>query len=91
MLEEILSKDSNSFTSSHHPIIVVPSNVTPGNLCLQNAEQFLAKGEYHDGEKFLTATRMNDNFINKVTFTKNIKGKDVTFDVYDSVNQFDKS
>jgi hypothetical protein len=42
LLEDILSKDSNSFGPSHNPIIIVPSNVMPGNLCLQNSEQFLS-------------------------------------------------
>lgn len=49
------------------------------------------KGEYHDGEKFLATARINDSIVNKVSFTKNIKGWEITFDVYDSVNGFDKN
>ena len=34
---------------------------------------------------------MNESFLNKVSFTKDVKGREVTFDVYDSVTSFDKT
>eukprot|EP00349_Pseudokeronopsis_sp_Brazil_P001704 CAMPEP_0202965692 /NCGR_PEP_ID=MMETSP1396-20130829/9650_1 /ASSEMBLY_ACC=CAM_ASM_000872 /TAXON_ID= /ORGANISM="Pseudokeronopsis sp., Strain Brazil" /LENGTH=146 /DNA_ID=CAMNT_0049688563 /DNA_START=424 /DNA_END=864 /DNA_ORIENTATION=- len=45
LLEEIL-KSTESFSEQGKPIIVIPAQMAPGNLSLQNAKQFLENGQY---------------------------------------------
>ena len=59
----------------------MPSYHTPGNLSVGNAQSFLENGIYLD---------KSQDFQN-VTVTKNICGREITFDVYDSVTGFTES
>lgn len=65
-----------------HPIIIVPTSLHPGSLCLGNAQQFLEKGSYLEDAK---------ERPQPVSLKRKINGREITFDVYDSVIGFSDS
>lgn len=82
LLDEIIKPHCNDFNEGQRPrpIIIVPAMHIPGNLSIGNAKQFLEGGVYADKES-----------LNGQTYTsvqKTVNGRDVTFDVYDSVTGF---
>lgn len=65
-----------------HPIIIVPTTLTPGSLCLGNAYKFLEKGMYEE---------CGVEVPQPVQVKHKINGREVTFDVYDSTTGFSES
>lgn len=61
------------------PIIIVPPSLQPGSLCLGNIAQFLEKGVYTDDKT---------DRLQPVQVKKKLCGREVVFDVYDSVAGF---
>lgn len=83
-LDEILKLPNKSQDIPPHPIILVPSNLIPGNLCLYNALQFLEKGTYLE--------EIQDHKITQpVELTRKIRDKYVTFEIYDQTLTFNKN
>lgn len=68
------------------PIIVVPAMHTSGNISLSNVKQFLEGGAYEDSDQ-------NHHTTDKtlVTITRMIGGREVLFDIYDSVTNFSET
>lgn len=68
------------------PIIVVPAMHTSGNMSLSNVKQFLEGGAYEDSDQ-------NHHTTDKtlVTITRMIGGREVLFDIYDSVTNFSET
>ena len=64
-------------------IILVPSSFIPGNICKQNAVKFIHEAEYKVVEKDAKTDI-------KTTFVKSINGKDINFEVHDSVRGLSK-
>eukprot|EP00357_Protocruzia_adherens_P012608 CAMPEP_0114982990 /NCGR_PEP_ID=MMETSP0216-20121206/6442_1 /TAXON_ID=223996 /ORGANISM="Protocruzia adherens, Strain Boccale" /LENGTH=474 /DNA_ID=CAMNT_0002344905 /DNA_START=25 /DNA_END=1449 /DNA_ORIENTATION=- len=87
LLDDILSmKDAN--LNPGRPIIVVPSSCQQGNIALNNAKKFLNQGVYEDSlglkEKGYYGPSRKDYF------TRRVRGKDVTFEIYDEVDRFEE-
>jgi len=70
------------FQSQMHPIIIVPTTLTPGSLCLGNAYKFLEKGTYEES---------GVEVPQPVQIKHKINGREITFDVYDSTTGFSES
>lgn len=72
------------------PIIVVPASEYPGNICLKNAVKFLKDGRYEPANTIVESEQ--EKYETKKVFEKRIgshqDGINVTFEVYDSVNNF---
>jgi len=83
VLEEVLGLAQAHRDQPPHPIIIVPSNPIPGNLSLQNAKEFLEKGNYHE----VTSVQPIQQ---PVYLSRNVRGKKVTFEIYDSIMGFTK-
>ena len=101
MLEEILNQEQDAFfETTGKPIIVVPSQVNEGNLCILNAKRFLRDGRYRDAAPLLEKARQEDNVKEKESFRHKINMKtsydnsredrEIVFEVYDSVTTFSK-
>ena len=80
------SGGSNKFgqTQKGQPIIVVPGHPSQGNLCLQNAVQFLRDGKFVPFEQLTEEQKTNP----EINFTHKIGGEEVSFEVHDSVTTF---
>ena len=65
-----------------HPIIIVPTSLQAGSLCLGNVQQFLEKGIYSED---------SSERPQPVQVKKKVHGKDIVFDVYYSVTGFSDS
>ena len=74
--------DVLEFQSQLHPIIIVPTSLTPGSLCIGNVKQFLEQGTYIED----ASDRQQPVSIKRV-----INKREVTFDVYDSTQGFSDS
>jgi parafibromin len=61
---------------------VVPTSLQPGSLCLGNVSSFLEQGEYKETSRELQQP---------VQVKRKIMNKEITFDVYDSVQNFSDS
>jgi hypothetical protein len=57
------------------PIIIVPEKTIPGNISIENIEKFLGKGEYDE------AARLANPDISKIEVEKQIRGKNIIFEV----------
>jgi hypothetical protein len=85
--------DQNNYSHGNgslqgRPIIVVPGSTEyPGNICLKNAVQFLRDGIYIEPNNVKFATD-HEKYENKKTFIKKLGDQEVTFEVYDSTQQF---
>lgn len=70
------------------PIIVVPGSTEyPGNICLKNAVNFLRDGSFIEPDSIKFATEQ-EKYENKKVFSKKIGDQEVTFEIYDSTQQF---
>jgi RNA pol II accessory factor, Cdc73 family, C-terminal/Paf1 complex subunit CDC73 N-terminal len=86
LLEEIMSGPDKHPDNQPRPIIIVPSNLTPGGICYNNSVEFLEKGNYID------PTLVTGNLPSgPLLFNKKIRGKVVTFEVYDQTLSFTKA
>jgi len=74
-LEEVLSMGGG--LDQANPIILVLSVPTSGGLSLENAREFLEKGVYRDPITNKKETSVKE----KITFSKEIAGKKVSFDL----------
>jgi len=83
-LEEVLKLPHKSQDIPPHPIILVPSNPSPGNLCLYNALQFLDKGIYMEDIQDYAV-------MQPVMFTRKVRDKIVNFEIYDQTLTFNKN
>ena len=72
----------SEFQQQAHPIIIVPTTLQPGSLCLGNVQKFLKDGVY------VVDKQDRDQ---PVQITRKLGGREITFDVYDSVNGFSQS
>ena len=68
-------------------MIIVPALLVPGNLALTNVKRFLEEGFYEESPK--SSERLQATQV--VTLKKTLNGKQVLFDVYDSVANFSDS
>lgn len=68
------------FSSQLHPIIIVPTSFQPGSLSLSNVHQFLEKGTYVE--------KVQAEPQPPVQVKRRVQGREVIFDVYDSVFGF---
>jgi len=81
-LDELLSGESDF--SEKKAIIVVPNKYIPGNLCIENAKDFFVDSKY-------VAIEQDKAYTPLTTFKKNIKGKEVFFEIYNNVRNFEKT
>lgn len=85
-------RKTTEFGGAPHPVIIVPALMVPGNLALSNVKSFLENGIYDES---MTVTNtdaiMNAQGQQVVQITRRIGNKSVTFDVYDSVQNFTES
>ncbi|OMJ96369.1 hypothetical protein SteCoe_120 [Stentor coeruleus] len=86
LLEEILSGPDNHPEHQPRPIIIVPSAGTPGGICYANALEFLEKGNYVDPNNVTGIMPSGP-----LCFNKKIKGRMITFEVYDQTLGFSKA
>lgn len=77
-LSRLLSSKGNSLEVVK-PIIIVPEEVISGNLHLNNAHDFIKKGEY----KPVTTTEKPKKRYQEIHLT--ILGKNIAFEIYDDV------
>ena len=93
LLDEILhsNESTSSFSEEGKPIIIVPALSMKGNLCLANAQDFLLKGVYKDGEEAEQNLPPDEKLREWIEFEYNLFGKRIKFEVYDSVTGFNKN
>ena len=89
LLEEIIGKEDNDFSKRGKPIIVVPMISQENNLCLSNSKDFFEKGEFIPPSKTEAKLTDKQKFEERTEFVKDIDGKKVGFEVYNSVTSFD--
>jgi hypothetical protein len=85
LIEEILSMSQYAMDLQTRPIIIVPGIAVSGNLSLQNAVDFLARGVYTE-----PVGLPPDNLQQPLQVTRRIRGNKVTFDIYDNTLSFSK-
>lgn len=89
LLDEILHSGENGASVEEKPIIVVPPTIEQSKICYSNAIEFFTNGNYIDGEE----ARQNEGeeeFVMNKTFEYEINGKNIEFEVYDSILNFTK-
>ena len=79
-LDELTKNDD---LKGNKAIIVVPSIYSEGNLCMENAVEFLNNGKYIPGNN------INKNIDN--IFVKKILGKEISFEICSNVRTFTKN
>jgi hypothetical protein len=86
LIQEILSGPDKSPEYLPRPIIIVPTTANTGGLCLLNAIQFLEKGN------FIDSTHLEGQHLTgPLQFTRKVRGRLVTFEVYDQILSFTKA
>lgn len=86
LIQEILNGPDKSPEYLPRPIIIVPTTANPGGLCLLNAVQFLEKGNFIDSSQL-----EGQHISGPLQFTHKLKGRLITFEVYDQILSFTKS
>ena len=91
LLDEILGiGDSTGFSESGKPIIVVPAIPVRGGISIANTFDFLVKGKYVDPLEAEAKLNTEQKLNEKIEFEKEIAGKNIQFEVYNSVISFTK-
>lgn len=86
LIDEIISGPDKHPEHMPRPIIIVPSTPCPGGISYNNALEFFEKGNYIDPNY---APAVNPS--GPLMFNKKIRGKIVTFEVYDQTFSFSKA
>jgi hypothetical protein len=86
LLEEILNGPEKHPEHLPRPIIIVPSNPTPGGICFANALEFFEKGNYIDPNTISSITPAGC-----LSFNRKVRGRIVTFEVCDQTLSFSKA
>lgn len=89
LLDSILDSKQGAFKEQGKPIIIVPASYMQGNLCLHNSLSFLKNQKYLDNDG-TSGMSDSERYKQNVEFTSYVNGKEVTFEVYDSVINFTK-
>lgn len=88
-LEELVSGDD---LRGNKAIIVVPNSFYEGNLCYENAKEFLFDSHYINLKTCTTEEKEKCNEGCKVnTFTKKVLEKDLVFEISSNVRNFSKN
>ena len=86
LIEEILNGPDKHPEHLPRPIIIVPSSAVQGGICLLNALEFFDKGNFVD------STQLEGmHLTGPLLFTRKLKGKLITFEVFDQILSFSKS
>lgn len=91
LLDEITRRRHHATEFAQHaaqprPIIIVPAMISPGNLAITNAQQFLEKGVYTEDEKANPPKYVHNAQGCPIVEVKHkIGDKEYTFEVYDNV------
>ena len=86
LLEEIINGPEKYPEHQPRPIIIVPSTPSPGGISYNNALEFFEKGNYVDPQLASAA-----NPSGPIMFNRKIRGKAVTFEIYDQTFSFSKA
>lgn len=88
-LDELISTDD---LRGNKAIIVVPSSFCEGNLCYENAKEFLADAHYINMKTCTDEEKEKCNEESKKnSFTKKILGKELLFEICSNVRNFTKN